>query len=437
MPNAITGFLKSNGSQRRISRNLVANNPIGATASRRWVSSMIGSGIKVLWGDEFVQQLWNSWALAPNSDDYGDFLSYQTLAAKGLFDDGEVFTRFVYSGEATKENPITLRLQMLNSDILADTGTIMYSNGGSKISGITVDQYLRPVAYDFYSTNMYLLGASQYTTIPAAEIIHLFKKNYVGQFRGTPYLSAVFDTVAQLDELFLATLKRQKNAQAISYIVKRQGNNPFPFLGDMTEDQPVSELLTDRKFKRVSSVEAGSVVYLNDGEDVSPIAPTDIGDNLVKVFDAQLRLIAASIDLTFEQLSNNLSQVNYSSARVGMLTVNRVIAQQQQILLISIMLKKITDKFLALVTAEFGDKYKNLNPVYQTPKVESIDREKEAKATLMELQTGLTTLELELAKRNLDYETIVQQLQKEHDLQIVLSGQLTSKKPKNTKKGDI
>ena len=101
------------------------------------------------------------------------------------------------------------------------------------------------------------------------------------------------------------------------------------------------------------------------------------------------------------------------------------------------MLKKITDKFLALVTAEFGDKYKNLNPVYQTPKVDSIDREKEAKATLMELQTGLTTLELELAKRNLDYETIVQQLQKEHDLQIVLSGQLTNKKPKNTKKGDI
>ena len=150
-----------------------------------------------------------------------------------------------------------------------------------------------------------------------------------------------------------------------------------------------------------------------------------------------MRLIAASIDLTFEQLSNNLSQVNYSSARVGMLTVNRVIAQQQQILLISIMLKKIADKFLALVTAEFGDKYKNLNPVYQPPKVESIDREKEAKATLMELQTGLTTLELELAKRNLDYETIVQQLQKEHDLQIVLSGQLTDKKPKNRKKGDI
>ena len=97
MPNAITGFLKSNCSQRRICRNLIANNPIGATASRRWVSSMIGSGIKVLWGDKFVQQLWNSWALAPNSDDYGDFLSYQTLTAKGLFDDGEVFTRFVYS----------------------------------------------------------------------------------------------------------------------------------------------------------------------------------------------------------------------------------------------------------------------------------------------------------------------------------------------------
>lgn len=415
------------------SRRLVSTNPIASTASKRWVSSMVGNGIKVLWGNKKVQAAWDIWAKSPNADGYGDLLAFQTLASKLLFEDGEAFIKFAYNGEVTKQNPLPLRLQIVDGSMLADSGSFTLSENLYSIGGITFDYYMKPISYSFYKSNIFGLYSTP-IDIPASEVIHLFKKEYSGQVRGIPYLAPVMAIIDHLNELFLATLERQKSSQALSYIVRRQGAEPFPFLGDNAhqETQDLSAL-QERRFKQIQKIKAGSVAYLNLGEDIQVVSPQDIGDSLSKVFDGQLQQISASLDLTFEQLSNNLSEVNYSSARVGMLTANRLISQQQQILLISVLLTKLTNKFLTLYSLEFGDRYKNTPVTFQVPKTDHVDREKEVRATILELQAGLTTLEIELAKRNLNYEDILTQLQKEHNIDIVLEGNKNSKSSKKVK----
>jgi len=81
-----------------------------------------------------------------------------------------------------------------------------------------------------------------------------------------------------------------------------------------TEDTGVglTEGTTDVNGNRIESLGAGLIQYLKPGQDIQFGAPANGGDYGAYT-RTQLRAIAAGIGITYEQLTGDLTGVNYSS----------------------------------------------------------------------------------------------------------------------------
>jgi lambda family phage portal protein len=80
---------------------------------------------------------------------------------------------------------------------------------------------------------------------------------------------------------------------------------------------------TDDNGTPVQGVEPGSYVRLPPGKTIEFADPKDVGGMYVEFLRVQLRKIAAGLGLTYEMLTGDLTGVNYSSIRAGLLEFRR------------------------------------------------------------------------------------------------------------------
>ena len=62
---------------------------------------------------------------------------------------------------------------------------------------------------------------------------------------------------------------------------------------------------------------------LEPGEDVKFSQPADVGASYAEFLRMQFRAVAAAMGITYELLTGDLTQVNYSSIRAGLLEFRR------------------------------------------------------------------------------------------------------------------
>ena len=62
---------------------------------------------------------------------------------------------------------------------------------------------------------------------------------------------------------------------------------------------------------------------LEPGEDITFSAPADVGSSYSDFLRMQFRAVAAAMGITYEMLTGDLTQVNYSSVRAGLLEFRR------------------------------------------------------------------------------------------------------------------
>jgi lambda family phage portal protein len=157
--------------------------------------------------------------------------------------------------------------------------------------------------------------------VPAADVLHVYAMERPGQIRGIPRLSSVLLSLHELDRYEDAELVRKKLAALIGgYIVKPASATLPPF----GIDQGV-----DANLQQVASLEPGTFPLLPDGMDVRFSQPADVGGMYSEWMRQQLRRIAAGIGVTYEQLTGDLTQVNYSSIRAGLIEIRRALEALQ------------------------------------------------------------------------------------------------------------
>jgi lambda family phage portal protein len=76
-------------------------------------------------------------------------------------------------------------------------------------------------------------------------------------------------------------------------------------------------------------MEPGTFPVLPPGMDVRFSEPADVGGNYERWVKQQLRMIAKGIGTTYEKLTGDLTEVNYSSIRAGLLSFQRFCKQIQ------------------------------------------------------------------------------------------------------------
>jgi lambda family phage portal protein len=177
--------------------------------------------------------------------------------------------------------------------------------------GIEVDGYLRPQAYHFYANHPGDTYAGNPRTngrrirVPADEVIHLFLPERPGQTRGVTWFASALMRLHMLQGYEEAEVVRARASSALMGFIQ----------------SPEGELVGDEIYEgeRVSEFTPGVFKYLAPGESVT-VPDLNSPDGQLEPFTrSMLRAVAAGVGVSFESISKNFSESNYSSSRLSLL----------------------------------------------------------------------------------------------------------------------
>ena len=337
---SINSLLASNLNTLRLrSHDIVRKNPYALNAIESIVSNCIGTGIKPqskAKNAEFrkrIQELWLQWT--DEADAFGacDFYGLQSLVLRSVIECGECFVRFKID---KKNATVPLKLQVLEAEHLDSSKDYTLPNGNVIKTGIEFDKSGKRVAYYLYREHPGdSCGGRESVRIPAHEILHIFKQTRPGQIRGEPWLSNVLLKLHELDQYEDAELVRKKTAAM--------------FAGFVTRIDPDNEMFENRDGNSGAyGLEPGTMQFLDPGEDIKFSSPADVGGTYEAFIKQQLRAISVGLGITYEQLTGDLTGVNYSSIRAGLLEFRRKCNALQHNLIVFQMCRPIWNKFIEL-----------------------------------------------------------------------------------------
>ncbi|GAA0303418.1 phage portal protein [Rhodovulum strictum] len=280
---------------------LSMNNPIAARAVEAWAAALVGKGWQVQsqHPDRQIARVLNDelealvWPLMP-------------MIARAVVRDGECFVRMLSS-------PDGFRLSLLPADQIDPAMTRDLGDGARIVAGVEFDGSEQVTAYhvlpDAPGTPFGTYGET--LRIPASEILHVFDRQFPGQVRGVTWLAPVLLKLADYDAASDAMLMNLKvQALFAGFITDLEGGTAG---FDGTEKAGTVNV----------SLEPGAMRMLPPGSDVKFSQPSGGLSQQVEFIKSQLHEIAAGLGLMYEQLSGDLSQANYSSARFGLLEFRR------------------------------------------------------------------------------------------------------------------
>jgi lambda family phage portal protein len=333
-------------------RDSVRNNPYAATAIDSYVSNAISTGIRLqsqhpdLDIQKQIMQAWGRWVKESDveyepanvSSGQTNFYGQQALALREVVEAGEVFARFVNRPYEDRLS-VPLQLQLIESEQLPlyrnSPGT-QIPDGNTLRMGIEYRPDGRREAYHFYKahpyeTMFYPQSGLEIDRIPATDVLHVYKQVRVGQMRGMPWMASVLATLYEIDQYQDAEIVRKKTAAMLTFFITKT-TPEGQILPESTDGQyftPPQPGAPYDPMSAISKLEPGTGQVLFPGEDVKFTQPTQDGD-FPTAIEVGLRAFAAGAGITYEQLGD-LSKVNYSSIRAGLIEFRRKCEQFQHL----------------------------------------------------------------------------------------------------------
>lgn len=389
------------------SRDLVRNNPYARRAIAGLTANSIGTGIEARWSKKQPNDLWKLWCA--EADYFGeiDFYGIQSLVERTVFESGAAIVRRVHprSGE-WKVAP--LKLQVLEPDYLDNT-KIGPIGDNFLIGGIEIDKTGRRVGYWMWSNHpgdvTPILSPLTSTRIDASEVLYVYEKDRPGQLLGVPRLAVSLMKLRDLDDYEDAELVRKKIAACFTAFVTTSAE------GSTLSDNTVVDT-TQTTQPRLETIAPGMVKYLRQDEEVTfGNPPTDQGYGDYTA--TQLRAIAVGVGVTYEQLTGDLSRVNFSSMRVGKQDFKQLIDQHRWLCFIPMFCQRVAAWWLEAGYMAGKLRTVDYTATWTPPRWEYHDPLSDVKADKEDLSAGLSSLSEKLRARGYDPEEVFAEIAKE------------------------
>jgi lambda family phage portal protein len=316
-------LLLSLGKMRERSRQLVRDAGYAKRAKVIVQNNVVGSGIGLqasvtnqrerLLDDvnADIEEAWCEWSTAENCHTGGKlaFADMERQILGQIFEAGEVFIRKHPLKLGTSEVP--LALELIEAERLADEWAVPAPSSGNVTMGVERDNFGRPVAYWFrmrhpgdVRTN--LQAGERLERVPAEQVMHLYVVNRWPQTRGEPWLHTAMGRLNDMDGYAEAEI-----------VGARAAANYVGFIE--SPDAPTPDVTEEGTGQRQFALEPGMVEYLAPGEKMSFAAPNRPNAAMDPFMRMMLREVAAGVGCSYESLSRDYSQSNYSSSRLALL----------------------------------------------------------------------------------------------------------------------
>ena len=442
-------------------RNLAADTelggPYGADAMRAWarklvrdnayawgvvdtiVSSVVGCGINAQSMFETIEGedvenlnwqrdgIWQEWSEVCDINGQYTFHEMQRIAQREIVEAGEVLIHLVTTPSNTYRGinrPVPFALELIEADRLAgDKDTYAIARQGDKriVRGVELDDLGKPVAYWIYQDHPNAPYAWNRTPvrIDAKNIIHLFRRDRIGQSRGVSWFAPVMSWLRDLGVYVDNELQASAVASCFGVAIKTE--TPIPsLLGGPGEDS------ADDNGNQFDYLEPAMIVRLRPGESVESINPGRPNSGSEPWINLMLRGIAVGTGLSYEVVARDYSQTSYSSSRTSQLEDRRRFRCWQQYL-VQHMCQVIWDRFCEAAAlagneafptmAELLENRRGVAPVeWQTPEWEWVDPQAEQAASQASIDALQSTYQVELGNRGRNWRQVFYQRAKEEQL---------------------
>lgn len=385
---------------RNRSRELVRNNPHALRAINMLAAKSVGTGIRARW-EKGAQPAWGEFCDTCDFEGDLDLYGIQAMIARASFESGECIIRRV----RLREGRVPLKLQILEPDYLDSTKFGPAQNGNLIIAGVEVDPLGRKVAYWLWDQHPGELGmfarTIQSKRVAASEVILFGEKLRPGQLRFMPRLAATMMRLRDHDDYRDALLVKKKIEACFAVFVLGANGS-----------QPIGEAVTNATTgKRTETVSPGMIEYVPAGQDVKFANPTAGGDDGFS--KEELHAIAVGAGITYEQLTGDLSGVNYSSIRAGMGDFKDLVEAWRWIQFMPMCMRRIGDWFLDAAWTAGSIRARQYSAIYTPPAWPYVNPADDIKALKEEVLGGVQSLSEKIRERGYDPDVVFDEIEEE------------------------
>ncbi|WP_158966243.1 phage portal protein [Chachezhania sediminis] len=249
----------------------------------------------------------------------------QATAMNTVVDAGEVLIR--RHRPMLNRITIPLQLEILEPDYIDSTRWGLTAGGNEIREGIEYDAESGDrVAYWLFNQHPggeWRPGSNPLISerVPAEDIRHIFRVDRAGQTRGISWYTPIAEKLLHADDAEDAHLMRQKIAACfVAFHHMNLDGKTRPELG--------------------GTLSPGTIMPVSSDEDMTFADPPEVGD-YSEFQKGVLRSAAKGVGITYEALTGDLTDVNFSSARIGRLEMERNVTGWQWRMLMPMMLRPI------------------------------------------------------------------------------------------------
>jgi lambda family phage portal protein len=387
------------------SRELARNTWIGQRILDVLVSHVVGTGIMAVPDngsdrlDRQVSNLWEEWSDQADITGETDFPGLQALALRSMLEGGEAVLRFI-PRRIGDGRVVPLALQGLEGDHIdtAREGTV---EGHRTRLGVGLGDWDERTGYWLFRDHpgeMTLPSSStQSVFTPRTDVIHLYRSLRFGQVRGVPVFAPILQSSRDIADLMDAIVVKSRTEASFAAFVKSNGGQRT--LGNQVQQAGRT---------RIEELRPGSVNYLDQDEDIIFSNPSGTGQFEPAMLMA-LMAAAAGAGITYDQLTGDLRQANYSSLRAGKIEFRRLVEQLQWLGLVPKLLKPTTGRFTdtAVMAGKLRERREGYRWNYVMPAVEPIDPKKDLEADIMAVRAGRLSPQEFIAAWGRDWRKVV------------------------------
>jgi len=398
------------------SRSLIQNVPYMAQGMRSLVANIVGTGITPNWtGKEAAKfnDAWAAWVPFADADGRLDLYGLQAAAYRAMEQDGEVLIR-IRPRRKSDGLPVPIQFQLLEIDWLDSTRSetrgpdtvvngIQYDALG-KVSGYWLFEQHPGEVVSFRSK----LRSSYF--VAADKIIHLFTPERPGQGRGFPRTAPVVASVRDLQLYEDAELQRKNLETRLSVLVSGSASE----LAGGPPDSDPNAKATAEQTGNLGTLASGGIMQLPNGMTITAVEPK-AAPGYVEYVKYRLHLIAAGWGVTYEMMTGDVTEVNFSSARVRMLDFRREAEVTQWTVLIPKLCQRICVEFANACELDGQVTRADYKVDHATPKWDYVNPQQDVAADLAEISGGLSSISEKLRRRGYKPEVVFAEMKKDFD----------------------
>jgi lambda family phage portal protein len=367
-----------------------------------------------------IEEAMSTWSKRGNCTVCGKFslIAAERMFVRTMALDGECFVRIVRG----YPNAWGFALQFLDADLLDHTYSISRGNGqNAVVMGIEVNSYGRPVAYHFTDPG----DAATYwprgrrIRIHAADIIHGFDPDRAIQTRGVPWIACSMYLISMLGHYWEAEVTAARHeAERVAFIKSPSG-------GLDEEDDDRQGVAPGDPMKAAASMPSGEggIYYQGIPANMDVQVPDLKHPNsgLEGFSKSMLKGISAGGGVSYASMSNDLTEVSFSSIRQGTLE-DREYYQELQGLVVDTFLERVANEFIYMsvltgaLTMPPGVTFERFCAHAWEPRGwDWVDPKSDMLAKVGAVDAALDTRTRILAERGLNFDDVVDRLKYEND----------------------